>query len=62
VVVIVCHYFVLLSIICAVLELPLTHIRKFRANPGSISSIIFENGSYRLLLFNDVCHYERSIS
>ena len=59
VVAVVCHYFIILAIICAVLDLPLSHIRRFRVSPGSISSIIFENGLTRLLLFNDVCHSEQ---
>lgn len=60
VVVVVCHYFIILAVICAVLDLPLSHIRRFRVSPGSISAIAFENGCFRLVLFNDVCHNEPS--
>lgn len=57
VIVVVCHYFIILAVICAVLDLPLSRIRRFRVRPGSISAIFFENGLARLLLFDDVCHY-----
>jgi len=55
-VVVVCHYFVLLSIICSAINLPISQIGRFRVNAGSISTIIFEGERTRLVLFNDISH------
>jgi len=51
-VVLVSHYFVILSVICAVLGLPLEDITRFRMSNASISIVIFDNIT-RLELFND---------
>ncbi len=50
------HYFVILTIICSVLNLPLSQIGRFRIGAGSISTITFEAQTTRLVLFNDRCH------
>jgi broad specificity phosphatase PhoE len=55
-VVLVTHYFVILSIICQVLNLPLNEITRMRSHPGTVSIIVVENGHARLELFNDGCH------
>ena len=52
-VVLVSHYFSILSVICAVLELPLANITRFRMSNASISVIVFDNDMTRLELFND---------
>ncbi len=56
VVVVVSHYFVILTVICAVLDLPLTQVRRLRLGVSGISTIEFEDGIPRLTLFNDGCH------
>ncbi len=50
------HYFVILTIICSVLNLPLSQMGRFRIGVGSISAITFEPRAARLALFNDRCH------
>jgi len=56
VIVVVSHYFVILTIICSVLNLPLSQIGRLRLGVGSISTITFDGEVPRLLLFNDSCH------
>lgn len=51
--VLVSHYFVILSIICAVLELPLSQMTKLKIGTGSISAINLDGDEPRLELFND---------
>ncbi len=55
-VVAVTHYFVIMTIVCAVINLPLTQIRRLRLTPGTISTVAFEDHGCRLELFNDGCH------
>lgn len=55
-VVIVSHYFVTLSIICAALDLPVDSIRKMRVKPGSVTIIDFIDNIPVLTSFNDTCH------
>jgi len=56
VIVVVSHYFAILTIICTVLNLPLSQIGRLRLAPGSISTIVFDEQAMRLVLFNDNCH------
>jgi probable phosphoglycerate mutase len=56
VVAVVSHYFVILTIICAVLRLPLSQIGGFRLGTGSISAIILDEQVDRLVLFNESCY------
>jgi broad specificity phosphatase PhoE len=58
VIVIVSHYFVITTVICAVLGLPVAQIRRLRFGVGSISSVVFNSGGQPpyLALFNDTCH------
>lgn len=56
VIVVVSHYFAILTIICSVLNLPLSQIGRLRLGPGSISTIVFDEQATRLVLFNDTCH------
>ncbi len=55
-IVVVSHYFVILSIICSVLNLPLSEMGRLKLDIGSISTIVFEERGARLALFNDNCH------
>ena len=55
-IVVVSHYFVTLSIICAVLDLPVNQIGRFRLSGGSLNTIVFDGSAVRLTLFSDVCH------
>lgn len=50
------HYFVIMAIVCAAINLPLTQIRRLRLNPGTITTVTFEESGCRLELFNDGCH------
>jgi broad specificity phosphatase PhoE len=56
VIVVVSHFFVILSVICSMLNLPLSQMSRFRLGIGSISTIIFDGQTPRLELFNDICH------
>jgi broad specificity phosphatase PhoE len=56
VVVVVSHYFVILAIICAALNLPISQIGRLRLGVASISTIVFDGQTTRLTLFNDSCH------
>ena len=55
-IVVVSHYFVTLSIICSVLNLPLSEMGRLRLDTSSISTILFDERGIRLTLFNDNCH------
>lgn len=52
VVVLVSHYFVILTLVCAVLGLPLTGIARLSVRPGSVSAICIEGESARLRMLN----------
>lgn len=54
-VLIVSHYFTILSLICRVLDLPPEAIRKFRMNTGSLSIIEVTADSAKLVAFNESC-------
>ena len=56
IIVVVTHYFAILAIICAALNLPLSQISRFRLEPGSISTITLDEQVTRLISFNDSCH------
>ncbi len=56
VLVVVSHYFIILTIICTVLNLPLSQIDRLSLSPGSISTVVFDGQTSRLVLFNDICH------
>ena len=56
VIVVVSHYFAILTIICSVLNLPLSQLGRLRVGSGSISTFIFDEQASRLVLFNDTCH------
>ena len=56
IVVVVSHYYTILTIICSALNLPLSQISRLRVSPGSISTLIFGGQAPRLVLFNDTCH------
>jgi len=55
-IVVVSHYFAILTILCAVLDIPLSRINRFRIGEGSISIIILDGKVPRLVLLNDVSH------
>lgn len=54
--VVVSHYFAILTIICSALMLPLSHITRFRLSTGSISITNLDEKEARLELFNDTGH------
>ncbi len=58
---IVSHYFTILTVICAALELPLVHIRKMRAQPGSITIVDFGNRLNRLAVFGALHHLSSTL-
>lgn len=56
-VVIVTHYFVIMSLVCRILNLPLSRIPHLRLSPGTITTFTLDGaGGSRLELFNDGCH------
>ena len=56
-VVIVTHYFVIMSLVCRILNLPLSHIPRLRLSPATITAFTLDGSSgARLELFNDGCH------
>jgi broad specificity phosphatase PhoE len=56
-VVIVTHYFVIMTLVCHVLDLPLIQIGRFRLGQGTITTFTLDgNDNARLELFNDGCH------
>lgn len=54
--VVVSHYFSILTIICSTLALPLSYIIRFRLSTGSISIVNLDENEERLELFNDTGH------
>jgi broad specificity phosphatase PhoE len=55
--VVVTHYFVIMAIVCQVLNLPLSQMVHLRLSTGTISSFTLDGvDSARLELFNDGCH------
>ena len=50
---IVTHYFIIIGVILAALELPLSDINKFRLGTGSLSALDFDVGVVRLSTFNE---------
>ena len=55
-IVVVSHYFTILTIICSVLNLPLSQMGRLRVGPGSISTVTFDERAPRLVLLNDTYH------
>jgi broad specificity phosphatase PhoE len=55
-IVVVSHYFVIASILCAVVGIPATQIGRFRIGETSISMVSFDAYGPFLSLFNDRCH------
>jgi probable phosphoglycerate mutase len=51
--VLVSHYFVILSVICKVLEVPLQQINRFRMDTGSLTIITLDGDALWLQVFND---------
>ena len=58
VLIVVSHYFAILSAVCSVLNLPLSQVGRLRLSSGSISTVTFDEQSTRLILFNDTCHID----
>jgi probable phosphoglycerate mutase len=52
-VVLVAHYFVILSVLCKVLDVPLQNINRFRMDTGSLSIITLDGEALWLQVFND---------
>ena len=56
VIVIVCHYFTILTIVSSALNLTLNQLGRLSVAPGSISILTFDEPAPRLVLLNDTCH------
>ncbi len=56
VLVLVSHYFTILTVICSVLGLPLSQIGRLRLSTGGISVISLDGKLVQLELFNDSCY------
>lgn len=54
--VLVTHYFVIMAVICRVLDLPLHQMARLRLTNGTISSFTIDDVSLRLELFNESFH------
>jgi broad specificity phosphatase PhoE len=60
-VVVVTHYFVILSLVCQILNLPLPQIARLRLSTGSLTAFTLDGQQgARLELFNDGCHIRNS--
>lgn len=55
-VVVISHYFVILTIILKALDLPLEYFTKFKLDTGGISILEFEHYGTRLIAFNDTSY------
>jgi broad specificity phosphatase PhoE len=55
-IVVVSHYFVLASILCAAVGIPATQLGRFRVGATSISIVSFDSYGPFLSLYNDCCH------
>jgi broad specificity phosphatase PhoE len=55
---IVSHNFVLLTVLCEVLGLPLHQFRRLRQGVASLAIVEIASGQQRLVCFNDRCHLE----
>lgn len=60
-VLVVSHYFVILSIISAVLDIPLSNIGRFRLNNGSLTVVEVGQKMNRLLVFNESYYQKDSL-
>lgn len=56
--VVVSHYFAILTAVCAALNLPLSQIDRLRISPASISIIAFDEPVARLIRLNDTCRHK----
>jgi broad specificity phosphatase PhoE len=54
--VVVSHYFVIMTVICRVLNLPVSQMVRLRLSTGTLSAFTIDNSNLRLELFNDGCH------
>ena len=54
VIAVVSHYFTILTIVCSVLNMPVSQIGRFRLGAGSTSAIVFDEQTTRLVLFNEM--------
>ncbi len=61
-IVLVSHYFVIASLLCAAVGIPATQLGRFRFGEASISIINFDSYGPFLSLFNDRCHLTPSFS
>ena len=55
-IVVVSHYFVLASILCAAVGIPATQLGRFRMGAASVCIVSFDSYGPFLSLFNDRCH------
>ncbi|HLZ72060.1 MAG TPA: histidine phosphatase family protein [Dehalococcoidia bacterium] len=55
---VVSHNFVLLTVLCAILGLPLHEFRRLRQGVASLAIVEVLPGQRRLVSFNDLCHLE----
>jgi len=59
-VVVVSHYFVIMSIVCRILNLPLNNMVHLRLSTGTVSIFTLDGKEdTRLELFNDSCHHRK---
>ena len=56
--IVVSHFFVIISLLCKVLNLHLSEFRRFGITVGSISILEFNGKRTEMVSFNDTCHLE----
>jgi broad specificity phosphatase PhoE len=58
--VVVTHHVVIRALLCSLLDLDLSHFRRFEVFPASISQLVFEYDRWVLYRLNDVCHLAKA--
>ena len=57
---VVSHNFLLLTLLCYVIKLPLASFRRLRLHVASVSMVEAREGGFRIDLLNDICHLQRA--
>jgi broad specificity phosphatase PhoE len=57
---VVSHNFLLLTVLCYVIKLPLASFRRLRLHVASVSMVEARDGGFRIDRLNDICHLERA--
>jgi broad specificity phosphatase PhoE len=55
-VVMVSHHFVIMAVVCEILNMPIEQMGRLRLDNASLSAVSIDGARSRLLYFNDTCH------